>query len=176
MLSENVFTVDLKKGEPGTYDFGFIDDSKYTGDINYTPIDNSQGFWEFTGTGYAVGDGQFQEASSDAMADTGTTLILIEDDIVSAYYDQVDTAQYDRTQGGYTFDCDADLPGFTLGIGEYKAVVPGPCMNFAPLQAGSSSKSISPFQVLLTDDFRQLVSEVFKATRVLACLSMETSS
>jgi aspergillopepsin I len=141
VLSANVFTADLKKGEPGTYDFGFIDDSKYTGEIAYTAVDSSRGFWEFTGTGYGVGDGDFEEASIDAIADTGTTLILIEDDIVEAYYGGVDGAEYDSQQGGYTFDCSTDLPDFTLGIGDFKAVVPGSFINFAPLQAGSSSKS-----------------------------------
>ena len=141
VLESNLFTVDLKKGAPGTYDFGFIDDSKHTGDITYTPIDNSQGFWEFTGTGYQVGDGEFQSASIDAIADTGTTLLLLDDDIVSAYYDAVDGAKLDNQQGGYTFPCSADLPDFALGISDYHAVVPGSFINFAPVSAGSSSKS-----------------------------------
>jgi aspergillopepsin I len=140
VLDQSVFTVDLKKGAPGTYDFGFIDDSKHTGDITYTPIDNSQGFWEFTGTGYQVGDGEFQSASIDTIADTGTTLLLMDDDIVSAYYDEVDGAQYDNSQGGYTFPCSADLPDFALGISDYNAVIPGSFMNFAPVSQGSSSK------------------------------------
>lgn len=176
-LTQNVFTVDLKKGQPGSYDFGFIDDSKHTGEINYVSIDNSRGFWEFIGTGYAVGDGQFQAASIDAIADTGTTLILIDDEIVSAYYDAVESAQYDQSQGGYTFDCDAALPDFTLGIGEYNAVVPGAYMNFAPLQAGSSSKyNHLFFGVFKTDKFPQLVSEVSKVIKVLVYLSTEMSS
>ena len=87
-----------------------------------------------------MGSGSFQSSSIDAIADTGTTLILIEDSIVEAYYNAVDGAQYDRSQGGYTFDCSADLPDFTLGIGTYRAVVPGSFINFAPLEAGSSSK------------------------------------
>ena len=140
VLSSNLFTVDLKKGEPGTYDFGFIDDSKHTGEITYTKVNNAQGFWEFTGTGYGVGSGRFQSTNIDAIADTGTTLILIEDSIVEAYYSEVDGAEYDSQQGGYTFACSTDLPDFALGIGTYKAVVPGSYINFAPLQAGSSSK------------------------------------
>jgi aspergillopepsin I len=51
VLSENLFAVDLKKGAPGSYDFGFIDSSKYTGDITYTDVDSSQGFWGFTSSG-----------------------------------------------------------------------------------------------------------------------------
>ncbi|KIX06936.1 uncharacterized protein Z518_04912 [Rhinocladiella mackenziei CBS 650.93] len=137
VLSQNLFTVDLKKGEPGTYDFGFIDDSKHTGDITYTPVDTANGFWEFTGTGYAVGDGSFQQQSIDAIADTGTTLLLMDDSIVSAYYDQVDGAKYDNTQGGYTFPCSADLPDFAVGIEDYHAVIPGSFMNFAPADSST---------------------------------------
>ena len=140
ILEQNLFTVDLKKGAPGTYDFGFIDDSKHTGEITYTPIDNSQGFWQFTGTGYQVGDGEFQDTSIDAIADTGTTLLLVKDDIVSAYYAQVDGAAYDNSQAGYTFPCSADLPDFTVGIGNYHAVIPGSFINYAPVSARSPSK------------------------------------
>jgi aspergillopepsin I len=51
VLSQNVFAADLKKGQPGSYDFGYIDSSKYTGSITYTGVDSSQGFWGFTSSG-----------------------------------------------------------------------------------------------------------------------------
>lgn len=142
VLSENVFTVDLKKGAPGTYDFGFIDGSKHTGNITYTSVSTANGFWEFTGTGYKVGSGSFKTASIDAIADTGTTLLLLDDDIVSDYYDQVDGAQYDNSQGGYTFSCDADLPDFAVGIEDYHAVIPGSYLNYAAVDNSGSCKSI----------------------------------
>lgn len=34
-LPGKVFTADLKKGAPGSFDFGFINATKYTGDITY---------------------------------------------------------------------------------------------------------------------------------------------
>jgi len=37
LLQADVFTADLKKGAPGSYDFGFIDSTKYTGSITYVP-------------------------------------------------------------------------------------------------------------------------------------------
>jgi aspergillopepsin I len=140
VLASPVFTADLKKGGPGSYDFGFIDSSKYTGDITYTSVNTANGFWEFTGTGYGVGSGSFTSSSIDGIADTGTTLLLLDDDIVSAYYDQVDGAGYDNSQGGYTFDCSADLPDFIVGIEEAKLTVPGSYMNYSPVSDGSSSK------------------------------------
>ena len=43
-LSEPLFTANLKDNMgAGTYEFGVIDNSKFTGDISYTDVDNSQG-------------------------------------------------------------------------------------------------------------------------------------
>ncbi|KIM83600.1 hypothetical protein PILCRDRAFT_69108 [Piloderma croceum F 1598] len=132
-LSSPVFTADLKHRQlPGTYDFGTIDSSKYTGTITYIDVDTANGFWEFTGSGYAVGSGSFVSSSIDAIADTGTTLIYVPDAVVTAYYKQVSGASYDSSQGGYTFPCSATLPNLTLGIGSYHAVVPGQYINYSP--------------------------------------------
>ena len=77
---------------------GTIDSSKYTGSITYIDVDDSQGFWEFTGSGYAVGSGSFKSTSIDTIADTGTTLIYIPDAVVEAYYGQVSGASYDSSR------------------------------------------------------------------------------
>lgn len=47
----------LKYHAPGTYDFGYIDNSKFQGELTYTDVDSSQGFWMFTADGYGVGNG-----------------------------------------------------------------------------------------------------------------------
>jgi aspergillopepsin I len=139
-LSSNVFTVDLKKGEPGTYDFGYIDEAKKTSDVHYTSVDSSNGFWEFTSTGYGVGNnGSFQQQNIQAIADTGTTLLLIEESIVKEYYSQVDGASYNSRQGGYVFPCSTDLPDFYVGIGEYQARVPGAYINLVAVDNAGSS-------------------------------------
>lgn len=57
-LDSPLFAVTLKHNAPGTYDFGFIDNSKYTGQLAYTPVDNSQGFWSFTADSYSAGSAQ----------------------------------------------------------------------------------------------------------------------
>ena len=46
-LDAPLFAVTLKHQAPGSYDFGFIDHSKYTGDLTYADVDSSQGFWMF---------------------------------------------------------------------------------------------------------------------------------
>ncbi|KAI0505372.1 secreted aspartic proteinase precursor [Xylaria bambusicola] len=132
-LDSPVFAVDFKAGGvPGSYDFGYIDSSKYTGSIAYTSVSTRQGFWEFTSTGYAVGSGSFKSTSIDGIADTGTTLLYVPSSVVSAYYSQVSGAKNDRSAGGYTFPCSASLPDFTFGIGSARIVIPGEYINYAP--------------------------------------------
>ena len=140
-LPSPVFTANLKKGTPGNYNFGYIDSSEYTGSITYVNVKTSNGFWEFTGNGYAVGSGAFTSSSIDAIADTGTTLLYLPQAAVTAYYAKVSGAKYNSAQGGYTFACSTTLPSITLGIGSGKFTVPGSYINYAPV-SGSSKHSL----------------------------------
>lgn len=115
-----------------SYLFGGIDATQYNGSIAYTPVSTSQGFWSWTSTGYAVGSGAFQSESIDGIADTGTTLLLLPDAIVTAYWGSVSSAQYSSSQGGYIFDCDDTLPSFTFGVSSATITVPGTYLNYAP--------------------------------------------
>lgn len=71
--------------------------------------------------------------------DTGTTLLLLPDSVVRDYYKNVKGAQNNPQAGGYAFNCNTELPDFTAVIGNYKAVVPGKYINYAPLNEGSST-------------------------------------
>ncbi|KAE8356697.1 Aspartic protease pep1 [Aspergillus coremiiformis] len=135
-LDAPLFAVSLKYHAPGVFDFGFIDRKKFTGELAYADVDSSRGFWSFTADGYSVGRGAAKRSSFDAIADTGTTLLLLDDDIIRQYYQQVEGAQVNYFSGGYIFPCDTFLPDFSILIGGYKAVVPGKYLNYAPLQGG----------------------------------------
>lgn len=136
-LNSPLFAVTLKHNAPGTYDFGFIDKSKYTGSLTYTGVDSSQGFWMFTADSYKIGSSS--GGSIQGIADTGTTLMLLPENVVTAYYRQVSGARNDPSVGGYTFACSTQLPDFTVTIGGYDAVVPGSLINYAPASQGSST-------------------------------------
>ncbi|KUI70388.1 Endothiapepsin [Cytospora mali] len=138
-LDSYLFTVDLKAGQPGTYNFGYIDETAYTGDIAYTPVDTSDGWWKFSTTGYQVGDNEYQTSPISGIADTGTTLMLLPSEVAMAYYKEVTDAKYDNTQGGYVFPCDADLPDFSFGVGANTIVVPGSYINYSPVDKTNSS-------------------------------------
>ncbi|KAL2865141.1 pepsin-like aspartic protease [Aspergillus lucknowensis] len=130
-LDAPLFAVTLKHQAPGSYDFGFIDKAKYTGSLTYTDIDNSQGFWQFSAT---AGSADF-----DAIADTGTTLMMIDSVIAQTYYSQVEGAQNSALYGGWVFPCSTDVPPFTVTINGYDAVVPGEHINYAPVTQGSET-------------------------------------
>lgn len=273
-LSQPVFTADLKHDAEGSYNFGYIDSSAYTGDLFYVDLFNSSadysGFWSFQSTGYAVGDGSassssgtgstgstgstgtgtgtgssstgtssgsgsaptggfggfgsggssssdpFGSGSSDGgfgdlgdlldtlqqgtdqsssssssvwagwfsklvrkdktqarpaarsapptrqhapvtagsaskravsltsasitgIADTGTTLLMLPEEVVSAYYSQVDGAQDSEQEGGYVFSCDATLPDFTFAVGDGQITVPGKYINWSPVDTSNQT-------------------------------------
>ncbi|KAJ5820543.1 Penicillopepsin-2 [Penicillium riverlandense] len=99
-LSKPLFAACLKHNQPGVYDFGFIDQTKFTGSLAYTPVNSSQ--------------------------DTGTTLLLLDNSVVSAYYQQITGAQNDPQSGG-------------ISVGSYQAVVFGSLINYAPVFSGSTT-------------------------------------
>lgn len=138
-LASPLFAVTLKYHAPGTYDFGYIDSSKYTGTITYVNVNTANGFWEFTASGYAVGSGSTTTTSIDGIADTGTTLLYLPTAVVRAYYAKVSGSSNSNTYGGYVFPCSTTLPSFTAIIGGTKHTVPGTYINYAPVSTGSST-------------------------------------
>ncbi|KKY25200.1 putative secreted aspartic proteinase precursor [Phaeomoniella chlamydospora] len=129
-MTNYLFTANLKKGKAGSYNFGYIDKAQYTGSITYTPVNTNPGYWAFTSSGYAIGSGAFTSASITAIADTGTSLLLLPSSIVSNFYKQVKGAAYSNTYGGYVFPCSTSVPKFTFGVGGYRGVVPGSYMVY----------------------------------------------
>ncbi|KAI0420906.1 hypothetical protein EKO27_g1435 [Xylaria grammica] len=140
-LAEPLFTADLRAGANGAYEFGRIDTSKFTGDLTFVDIDNSQGFWQFTSDTFAVDGGKAQTSvkGNQAIADTGTTLLLADPAVAQAYYAQVDGAQNDQQQGGFTIPCDAKLPDLQLAVGDATATVKGADLSFAPVDAAGQT-------------------------------------
>lgn len=134
-LVSPLFTATLRKGAPGSYDFGYIDATKYTGSIAYAPVNSANGFWQFTSTGYVVGSGAAVGTSYSAIADTGTTLMYLPTSIVQAYYSKVAGAQYSSTYGGWIFPCASAMPSFSAIIGGQARTVPGSYINWAPISS-----------------------------------------
>ncbi|KAK3345551.1 putative endothiapepsin precursor [Neurospora tetraspora] len=138
-LDEPLFAADLKYGASGTYDFGYIDPAKHTGNITYVPVNTNPGYWTWTSSGYQVGSSSFVSQSITGIADTGTTLVYLPNAILQAYYKQIPGATNSRSYGGYVFPCSAAIPDFTFGVAAARITIPGKFINFGPVTEGSSS-------------------------------------
>ncbi|OHF01651.1 endothiapepsin [Colletotrichum orchidophilum] len=136
-LDSYVFTADLKHGKAGKYNFGYIDSTAYTGSIAYASVNSENGWWQFTSPGYQIGSASYVTKSVTGIADTGTTLLLLPQAIVTAYYSKISGAKYDSSQGGYTFPCSATIPSFTFGVGSSRITIPASYLNYAPVTASS---------------------------------------
>jgi hypothetical protein len=54
-LALPVFSVNLKNDSTGTFTFGAIDNTAYTGSLTTVPVDSSSGFWQFSSPSFQVG-------------------------------------------------------------------------------------------------------------------------
>ncbi|KAK8092814.1 hypothetical protein PG999_014401 [Apiospora kogelbergensis] len=129
-LDMPVWTSDLKNDAPGTYNFGYIDESAYEGEISYVPVDSSQGFWSFEAAGWSVGNVS-STAPFKGIADTGTSLAMLPQEVNTAYYKQVPGAAMSYSLGGYVFPCDAKIPEFTFKVGDVSITIPPSFINYA---------------------------------------------
>ncbi|CZR64798.1 probable aspergillopepsin A precursor [Phialocephala subalpina] len=140
-LAMPVFTADLRKAAAGAYTFGAIDSTKFNGSLSWAAVNTTNGFWQFSSTKFQVGTGAAMAVSGgQAIADTGTTLMLANAAIVNAYYSQVTGAVNNATVGGVTFPCNAVLPDLMVDVGgNYMAKVRGDDINFAAVDATGAS-------------------------------------
>ncbi|KAK9770896.1 putative Aspartic peptidase domain-containing protein [Seiridium cardinale] len=136
-LAEPLFTADLRANATGAYEFGRVDNTKFTGAMAWVPINTTQGFWQFSSESFAVNGGQTQQgtAGGQAIADTGTTLVLADPAAVTAYYATVPGAVNDAQAGGFTFPCNTQMPDLALDVGGTPATIKGADINFAQVDA-----------------------------------------
>ena len=146
-LQAPVFTANLKAGSAGSYQFGFIDSTAYKGSLHYTPVVNSPsalGLWAFnTSSGPSV-----------AVADTGSSLLLLDDEIVREYWAPVPGHTSDVQ--GITFPCDTQLPDFHIDLGGYTATIAGALLNYAPSSYEPGCECILPQWVMPSRMFVKL--------------------
>jgi Eukaryotic aspartyl protease len=145
-LQASLFTVSLTRpseGVQGFYTFGHIDQQLIgTQSISYTDVINTQGFWEFSSTTATIGGKLISRpAGNTAVADTGTTLILVDDALLSEIYTPLggyyDSAVNDG-QGAWLFPVSAlsNLPTITLPIGNFAVTLQDGDLGFQILEGG----------------------------------------
>ena len=92
---------DPDKGQ-SFYTFGFIDDEvvKSTGsEIWYTPVNSSNGFWQFPSTSYSINSAAHPLPGGSAIADTGTSLALVEDQTCKNIYAAIPGSKFSKAYG-----------------------------------------------------------------------------
>ena len=139
-LKLGAFTVNLKAGTPGYFNFGAIDHTAAKGEIQYTAVDSSQGMWQFNSAHYKIGKNPTIPATvTTGIADSGTSLMMLEPNVVKAYYEAVTGMKHDDS--GYTFPCTAKLPDFTIALGDnYMATIAGKLLNYAKVPDSDTSE------------------------------------
>lgn len=150
-LAEPLFTADLRKDAVGAYEFGRIDASKFVGDLSWVPVDTSKGFWQVSTLGFCVGGNQTRLPASNAIVDTGTTIMLVSKEVVDGYYSQIPGAKRTAAAGGMTFPCNATLPDLVLDVGGvYAAKIKGADINFGQFKGdGTFSLPLAKRRVIL---------------------------
>lgn len=136
-----VFTADLDPDGTGVYEFGKIDTTKFQGQMKWVPVKAESGFWQFPSTKFAIGNKVFENPqASDAIADTGTSLLLVDQPVAEAYYSQVKGAQLNAQVGGFIYPCNAKLPDISVGIGANDmATIPGSQITFAAVDQANKT-------------------------------------
>ncbi|KAJ5141896.1 aspergillopepsin A-like aspartic endopeptidase [Penicillium atrosanguineum] len=133
-LEEPVFTSLLRSDGVGEYEFGKIDSSKHTGSLVNVSVDSSNGYWQFDSAFFAVGDGSLQTLTGSvktAIADTGTSLMLVPTQMLEAYY---------GSRWWLRLPCKEDLPNLTVALGDkYQATIPGSLINFEEIGTNTTT-------------------------------------
>lgn len=85
-LAMPVFSVNLKNDSTGTYQFGAIDNTAYTGQLNTVAV-QSGGFWQVASPTFTVGSTKIQnQGGSPAIAGTYHILPLQKDHELTTFY------------------------------------------------------------------------------------------
>ena len=122
------------------YTFGKIDDDVVQatgGQISYTPVDASSGFWSFASESMTINGKKIPLTGNTAIADTGTTLMIIQDELVAQIYSTIPGAKLDPTQQGWIFPANTpidQLPVVSVAVGNTDVMIEKECLAIAPVK------------------------------------------
>ncbi|KAK7541687.1 aspartic proteinase precursor [Phyllosticta citricarpa] len=164
-------TNEADKGE-SFYTFGYIDQDTLkaanTTEPHYVDIDSSQGFWQFESTSATVNGKTVTRSGNTAIADTGTTLALIDDNTLEQIYAAIPGSKYDNTQQGYVYPSDTSvdkLPVVTFAVGDKQFTIQKEDLGFADagngyIYGGIQSRGSLDFDIL-GDTFLKGIYAIF---------------
>jgi hypothetical protein len=141
------------------YTFGWIDEDlvKASGEeIAWTDIDMTEGFWMFPSETATIDGEKISLEGNKAIADTGTTLALVSDQVCDALYAKIKGAKYDEEFQGWLIPRNIqveDLPKLSIAVGGKEFLVQQEDLIFAPANkrfwyGGVQSRGENPFDIL----------------------------
>lgn len=146
-LRSPVFTTNFGLDGSGTYTFGNIPHSAYHAPLVNVPVATPNGLWQFSSPAFSIAAHKtYTPLGAPAIADTGTSIMLVDSSVLTAYWRTVKGAVDSDYYGGWVYPCSetADLPTFGVGMGAQEGsgtqiepktmvTVPGGLMGYAQL-------------------------------------------
>jgi len=124
-----LFAAYLPLDRDGEIDFGFVDTRKFIANgMQWAPVDPTYGTWDVSSEYYSINGEVYAQNRHWGALDTGSALLLMGDDVVSAYYANVRGAT--SLSGQFRFPCDSPLPSLGLKLGNKWATIPGEFLNY----------------------------------------------
>jgi len=179
LIGQGLFTAYLtswrdQSSDGSFYTFGGLDQNVLKAantaeaDVYYVDVDNSQGFWQFDSQSASVNGKTVERSGNSAIADTGTTLALVDDATCKAIYAAIPGAKYDSQNQGWVFPSTvtpAQLPVVTFAVGDKQFAVPKESLAFADAGNGTTyggiqSRGSMTFDIL-GDSFLKGIYAIF---------------
>jgi len=134
---------DPDKGQ-SFFTFGGIDQQvvESTGQqITYVPVDAYRGFWEFSSPSFGIDGNIVSLADNTAIADTGTTLLLVSDYVCQVIYANIPGAVYSKEASGWLIPNGIaleQLPSISFALGDKQFVVEKEHLLYAAAEAADT--------------------------------------
>ncbi|KAG0025039.1 hypothetical protein BGZ81_007444 [Podila clonocystis] len=147
LLDMNVFSVylsqSLKQNQGGSFLFGGIDNTKYEGSINYSPISTASGVRQ--GMWYADADNAYTGCvpvsgytKSPWLFDTGTSFIAVPTSFAQAFHANIPGASYSSADQIYTLPCSGNQ---SFGISFNGITYEVPYQEYVAINGGSGNSA-----------------------------------
>ncbi|KAJ7641909.1 acid protease [Roridomyces roridus] len=135
----NLFSFYLASSGSELY-LGGTDSSKFTGSIEYHPIDTSAGYWTTTGASVSI-NGATASSNFDAIIDSGTTLVYGPPSVIKTFYSKISGSKvYDSSEGataGNLLDTESSVPYGALTVPSWVAGLRVPARARTELPCGN---------------------------------------
>jgi aspergillopepsin I len=106
--------------QAGQLDFGYIDSSKYTGNIAYGGVTTTGGEWTIEVQGIQAGydDANFRPGKFQVTVDTGSGGGTITRELANLYWSQVPNSKWSDAYDNFLYPCNQTLPDFVITLAD----------------------------------------------------------